>query len=36
MNFDFLKIPKMGAKLKIQPKMTVNDLYMTFEVKVDL
>ena len=36
MSFDFLKIPKKGAKPKIQLKMTLNDLYMTFEVKVDL
>ena len=26
MNFDFFKIPKMGAKPKIDPKMTLDDL----------
>ena len=36
MSFDFFKIPKQGAKPKIKLKMTLNDLYMTFEVKVDL
>ena len=34
--FDLSKIPKMGAKPKNWPKITLNDLYMTFEVKVDL
>ena len=36
MSFEFFKIPNKGAKPKIQLKMTLNDLYMTFEVKVDL
>ena len=36
MNFDFIKIPKKGTKPKIQPKMTLIDLNMTSEVKVDL
>ena len=25
MSFDFFKIPKLGAKPKIDPKMTLND-----------
>ena len=33
---DFFKTPKKGAKPKIWLKMTLNDPYMTFEVKVDL
>ena len=36
MIFDFSEMPKKGAKPKIQPEMTLNDLYMTSEVKVDL
>ena len=32
---DLLKIPKTGAKPKNWPKMTLNDPYMTFDVKVD-
>ena len=36
MCFHFVKIPKKGAKRKIDPKMTLDDLYMTSEVKVDL
>ena len=36
MIFDLSKIPKTGAKPKIWLKITLNDLNMTFEVKVDL
>ena len=36
MNFDLFEILKYGAKLKKWPKMTINDLYVTYEVKVDL
>ena len=35
MSFDFFKMPKKGAKPEMQPKMTLNDLNMTLEVKVD-
>ena len=35
-SFDLFKIPKKGAKPKIDPKMTLGDLQMTSEVKVDL
>ena len=36
MSFDFFKIPKKGAKPKIWLKITLNDLNMTSELKVDL
>ena len=35
-NFHFFKIPKKGAKPKIQLKLTLNGHNMTSEVKVDL
>ena len=36
MSFDIFKMPKKGAKPKIDPKMTFDDLQMTSKVKVDL
>ena len=35
-SFNLFKKPKKRAKLKIKPKMTLNDLYITSEVKVEL
>ena len=34
--FDFFRIPLRGAKPENVPKMTLKDLYVTFEPYVDL